>query len=65
MCVGDYVDLAASTVNLQTKQPVASVQTAKREDVIRDRMMQAALRNTEYAIRTPSTDTGTERSGSA
>jgi len=42
---------AASTVNLQTNQPVASVQTAKREDVIRDRMMQAALRNTEYALR--------------
>jgi hypothetical protein len=42
---------AASTVNLQMSEPVASVQTAKREDVMRDRKMQAALRNTEYALR--------------
>jgi hypothetical protein len=27
-------------------EPVASVQTAKREDVMRDRKMQAAVRNT-------------------
>jgi hypothetical protein len=40
---------AASTVNLQTNEPVVSVQSAKRENVIRDRTMQAAVRNTEYA----------------
>jgi hypothetical protein len=45
------VSIAASTVNLQTNEPVASGQTAKREDVIRDRTMRAALRNTEYALR--------------
>jgi hypothetical protein len=40
------VGIAASIVNLQTNEPVASVQAAKRENVIRDREKQAALRNT-------------------
>jgi hypothetical protein len=43
------VGVAASTVNLQTNELAASVQSTKREDVIRDRTMQAAFRNTEYA----------------
>jgi hypothetical protein len=34
---------------MQTNEPVVSVQSAKRKDVIRDRTMQAAFRNTEYA----------------
>jgi hypothetical protein len=43
------VGVTASTVNLQANEPVVSVQSAKREDVIRDRTVQAAVRNTEYA----------------
>ena len=48
---GPHDHTAASTVNLQTDELLVPVGTAKREDVNRNRKMQAALRNTEYALR--------------